>query len=1059
MSYPDNYPKTQPAWLSLMPPCDQIGSIYARAIPALAEQTMMRHKASITWDDTFLRLVIGKHTLERRVTGGRLVTHCTCGYQKDGHCIHEYLSYTIMRYICRKEKWTYPGESGKLVTLEAPKKPVQAVTLPPPGSRLASLSAAKPAAPQPSVSVQQPPAAPAATPEPATPVQESGSSLFATLSGASGSQLVKLSPSARSAPAVTLPPPSRPKPEKPEKSEKPEKNKKENAQNTGKKQGEAAAKQEKEAGNTLASGLLGNGKLIPMFLTVEADFHLEGRNVGLRFYCSHRKDEGGVRQLMTLESILNRARQLKKSRKSKAARVYDIPHEDEEFLIFVLPFLSRLKQNQLRGQVLSVPEKIFQEWRREFAANVGRFINRDDQRPLPPPNQSVPMALAFQLSDGDAPPEMFRIQAQCIFPDGTRKYFWELLKETEDDPTMQITRNEIFSSPMPVPWSILGKYFSRPMSTLRKDRAAELLPQLLNYHLELLESGPCVLRSNGKQGKSGGEPKIHFSLKDNYFVIQCIAGGHALPVNANRNNLTKNIRLDGKGRIVIEMAAVTEETATVMSIIHELARNPNATTSVDSVNFVSSLNTATFLAQAWKAIPIEIRKSADKELETLFPADRQSVDLIPHLMLNDRDSFVSFAVEWKDPEGKYKVAPNTLNEMLRERSSVIRDESGRWLAIDPNRAETLRQELIDQGIITRDGLGGTSLLRSAARESIRRVTAAIGTSKIPTTDAESATFAQRLITEPQPELPPIPPHLDKMLRDYQRVGVNFLLDRSLCRAGVILADDMGLGKTIQILSMLETWRQAKLAEKSGNRFSVLVVCPATVIGVWIEQAKRFCPDLPVAAMVGTAANRQNVFREHEEGVIVTHYGLMRSDIELLQGRRYEFVILDEAQTIKNPQAQATVAVKTLDAAHRLALTGTPLENRLTDLWSIMDFLNKGFLGEMTDFNYFYTGSNRPSRVKKLAPLMLRRDKSTVARELPQRTVNIQYVEFTPEQRDLYDRDLVKARSSIKSSGAIEILAALTRLRQICCDPELYLKEEHNAGSGKMAVLLDKLEEL
>ncbi len=398
-----------------------------------------------------------------------------------------------------------------------------------------------------------------------------------------------------------------------------------------------------------------------------------------------------------------------------------------------------------------------------------------------------------------------------------------------------------------------------------------------------------------------------------------------------------------------------------------------------------------------------------------------------------------------------------LNDAIANHESVLQDCKGRWLAIDPERAEAQRQLLIDEGILDEDG-GGSALMRRTAREAIQKLAKSKAFDIAPNDD-QTRLFQQQLLTEPVPELPKLPEHLETLLRSYQKQGVSFLADRALCRANPILADDMGLGKTLQVLAMLALWKAAGLSQK--HPFSVLIICPATVIGVWCAQAREFCPELDVIPLTGNAAKRQKTFDEHPDGILVTHYGLVRTDSLMLKQREYEFIVLDEAQNIKNPQAQATLAVKMLDSRHRIALTGTPIENRLQDLWSIMDFLNPGFLGDLSFFNSKYAsgGGNVEALVAKMAPLMLRREKRSVAAELPPRTVTVLPVEMTEGQRELYDRELVMTRNAVSEEGAFEILAALTRLRQLCCDPELRLKEQHNYGSGKLDLLLDKAADL
>ena len=1009
--------------------------MFSRGVSSHAKRTLERERPELTWDDTSLTLRLGPHTFVKRLVDGEFKTSCDCG--KDEHCLHECLAFRMLQQICRRERWPYPGDSPYMISL-----------------KLAASSEG------------EPPAAP----PPGGPML--GSSLSPVLSGLM--PLVKLTPSKNPAPVVTLPPPSRDKArEKPKEAakgrEKPQEKPKEAAKEKDRakpkekgraKEGAArpAPKAEKGEGKrppqpTLVSLLSGKAATIQLILTVEADFHLPDGQVGLRFYTQTRKD--ALRQLLTLASLRNRAQEIT----SGQAGVYSWSEEDARFLKFIWPLLARRDVAHLDTDILALPGDTFQEWRRVFAAESGRFINRDDQKPLLPLDQSAPVGVAFQLSDHDAPEGMFRIQAQIIFPDGTRKYAWEVFSEAAKDPNAQVALAELYAA-LPVPKSTLD-YFKGPITTLRKDKAVERLPPLLNYHLELLENGPCVSRAAVGKAASALVPVIAFSMQDNMFCIQCQIKGKAVPLASSVVNLTRGLHCTKRGKLVIDGVASTREAESAIHVLRELARNPNSTTTGDAVYFPNSLDSATFLAKAWVLLPSSLKKSATPELRGIFSDRNQNVILEPEFKLTDQDVFVKVEVSWRDVSGKFDLAPRDIANAMQNDASVVHDKNGRWLAIDRERASQIRQQLIDEGILTPYGSGGASLLRSDLRESLKKVAASLSTSKIPTADAESESFAERLLTEPVPELPPVPKHLDHLLRDYQRAGVHFLLDRALCRAGAILADDMGLGKTLQVLSLLETWRTAKCAEQSGGGgFSALVVSPATVIGVWLEQARAFCPELPIVAMTGPVKQRQKVFEENPHAVLVTHYGLVRSDIEKLKEREYEFVILDEAQNIKNPQAQATLAVKALSARHRIALTGTPLENRLSDLWSIMDFLNQGFLGDLPDFTAKYTSNfGLKSLGRRIAPLMLRRDKSTVAAELPPRTVILRSVELTDEQRAFYERELMISREAVKEAGPIEILSALTRLRQICCDPELFLKHPHEMGSGKLMLLLEQVEEL
>jgi SNF2 family DNA or RNA helicase len=237
-----------------------------------------------------------------------------------------------------------------------------------------------------------------------------------------------------------------------------------------------------------------------------------------------------------------------------------------------------------------------------------------------------------------------------------------------------------------------------------------------------------------------------------------------------------------------------------------------------------------------------------------------------------------------------------------------------------------------------------------------------------------------------------------------------------------------------------------------------VVCPATVMEVWKTQAEKFIPSLEVAIWGGNKKVREHFFRRGSFDVLVTHYGMMRQEQELLTSRDYDFVVLDEAQAIKNPDTQVTQAIKSVSAKNKLALTGTPMENKILDLWSIMDFLNPKFFGQPEDFLRLYS-NNLAALRKRSSLLLLRRSKALVASELPPRVVEVLPIELSDKQRQLYDSTLLKIRQSVKEYGAMQILAGLTKLRQICCDPELVLKTPSEETSGKLEVLLEKLNDL
>lgn len=312
---------------------------------------------------------------------------------------------------------------------------------------------------------------------------------------------------------------------------------------------------------------------------------------------------------------------------------------------------------------------------------------------------------------------------------------------------------------------------------------------------------------------------------------------------------------------------------------------------------------------------------------------------------------------------------------------------------------------------------------------------------------------------------PIPEKTGSFLRPYQREGADFLAWAAGAFGGALLADDMGLGKTLQALAALLALRAQR--EKPGPS---LVVCPASVAHNWNREAHRFAPDLRVLVLEKGKEREALLRRLDEYDLVIKNYALTRRDIERL--RRYEWlmVCVDEAQAIKNAESAIARAVKSLKAECRFALTGTPIENRLSDLCSIAEFVAPGYLPSLESLERLGTESgpkalNRMLR-SRLRPILMRRMKSEVAPELPERIEERLDCEMTHGQRRAYAAEMKAARALLHGlkdkgreagQGRIRILAALTRLRQICCDPSLLGIQ--NAGSGKIEALNELLPRL
>jgi superfamily II DNA or RNA helicase len=303
----------------------------------------------------------------------------------------------------------------------------------------------------------------------------------------------------------------------------------------------------------------------------------------------------------------------------------------------------------------------------------------------------------------------------------------------------------------------------------------------------------------------------------------------------------------------------------------------------------------------------------------------------------------------------------------------------------------------------------------------------------------------------------LPVSLAKVLRPYQQAGVDFLVWACENFGGAVLADDMGLGKTVQVLAALSC-----LGEHAGK--PSLVVCPASVAHNWQREASRFTPWLKTVVLEAGVDRHEVLDRLGDFDVVIKNYSLARRDAEKLQAQEWLMVCVDEAQAIKNPAAAITATVKSLAPEYRVALTGTPIENRLQDLWSIADFAVPGYLPPLNKVNMLDKSGSGGLGYKalraRLRPILLRRMKAEVAPELPPRIEERLDCAMTTGQKKAYLAELKQARALLESSSRvvgkerIQILAALTRLRQLCCDPEL--RAVRGTGSGKVEVLMEHL---
>ena len=398
----------------------------------------------------------------------------------------------------------------------------------------------------------------------------------------------------------------------------------------------------------------------------------------------------------------------------------------------------------------------------------------------------------------------------------------------------------------------------------------------------------------------------------------------------------------------------------------------------------------------------------------------------------------------------------------RQKRKYHRLKDGTFVSLEEQQLAALADFFTDAGITKAEGDGVTLPLADALYlEGLDRDNAGFQLSR-------SKDFRRlvRDILQPQELDWELPPSLAGVLRDYQVTGFNWLSSLAAHGLGGILADDMGLGKTLQVIAFL-------LAHRQQGR-TALVVAPTSLVYNWLEEIARFAPELRAAAVAGTKPERKKILaRAAEYDVLVTTYGLLKRDSSLYEEMTFSYCFLDEAQHIKNPATQNARAAKRLKTGGYFALTGTPIENTLTELWSIFDFLLPGYLSTHKKFMQRYEVPIIREKDKAafkdlhrhVAPFILRRLKKDVLQELPDKSERRMVNVMTAEQEKVYWSYFVQGKkefaSALKAHGfqgsRLKILAILTRLRQIACEPSLFL-ENYQGGSGKLEMLEEVVSE-
>ncbi len=459
-----------------------------------------------------------------------------------------------------------------------------------------------------------------------------------------------------------------------------------------------------------------------------------------------------------------------------------------------------------------------------------------------------------------------------------------------------------------------------------------------------------------------------------------------------------------------------------------------------------------------KSLPLEIEIVLDGELASL-----RDEPVSGTVALDVTES----AQDWFDLKvmlnvGDTTLTPEELKLLLNARGGYVRLGKKGWRRLQFNLTLEEDEQLARLGLHAKDFSAEPQRFHALqlADDAAKKFLAPEHVEKI-----------QRRVSELKTRVAPVQPAaINAEMRPYQTEGFHFLAYLTENRFGGVLADDMGLGKTLQTLAWLAWLREVTLNSQPSTLNPSLVVCPKSVTDNWRAEAERFYPSLRVRIWRGEPVEELSAARENFD-LIVINYSQLRFLSPAIADVQWQAAILDEAQYIKNPDSQTAQAARALKADFRLALTGTPIENRLLDLWSIFSFAMPGALGNRAHFLRRFDDQDDPLARRRLAarvrPFLLRRTKGQVAKDLPDRVEEDLLCEMEGEQKTLYRAELKRARQLILglkspkqlNAERFNVLTSLLRLRQICCHPALVNASLREAESAKLVALEDLLEPL
>ncbi|KAA0548540.1 DEAD/DEAH box helicase [Bacillus sp. BGMRC 2118] len=443
---------------------------------------------------------------------------------------------------------------------------------------------------------------------------------------------------------------------------------------------------------------------------------------------------------------------------------------------------------------------------------------------------------------------------------------------------------------------------------------------------------------------------------------------------------------------------------------------------------------------------------------------------------SSRQSFVGMNAiiqyDWRLSTNGIDISEEEFTKLVEEKRRLI-NIRGRWIRLDPGfikQVQTIMQKANREGLRFWDVLE-QELLQEEREANIEELESAQLFRHIQIEINDQLSGMIRKLTEAK-ELPPIevPSTFKGELRPYQQHGVEWLSFLRGFGFGACLADDMGLGKTVQMITYF-----LHVKEKEKPKTPALIICPTSVLGNWQRELEKFAPSLNVQLHYGSHRKKGNLFKQSIKNadIVITSYGLAHLDLEELQDVQWSSLCIDEAQNIKNADTKQSRSVRSLTGTHHIALTGTPMENRLSELWAIYDFINRGYLGSLHQFHKRFVvpieRDHEKERVemlqKMIRPFLLRRTKKDqeVALNLPDKQEQKEYCALTVEQASLYEQlvkdtfEQIEALTGMQRKGLV--LKMLGKLKQVCNHPGLYLKEEKPRDVVTRSNKMEKLAEL